>query len=226
MAAVQVDFLLAGILDSGIPLASGKVYTYEAGTTTAKTCWTDKDKTTAAANPIVLDADGRAEVYADGCYKFIIKTSADVTVDTYDGCSYPQDSGTMDSTVETDEEVSGKTFEYAVGETVAYGNILYFNGTDGEYKKADADASTTMPAVVMATEAGADGETITLLYEGFAIDESWTWTPGGILYASTTPGGMTQTAPSGTGDQVQAVGYALTATKIFFQPNLVLVEIT
>jgi hypothetical protein len=225
MATAQIDFLLAGVMDGGAPLASGKVYTYAAGTTTAKTCWTDKDKTAEATNPIVLDADGRAEVYADGVYKLVIKTSADVTVDTFDGVKYPSDPGIITTNITVNETASGYEFEYAVGETVAFGEILYFNGTDGEYKLADADASTTMPAVVIALEAGDDGDTIDLLHEGFVRDDSWTWTPGGILYASTTPGAMTHTAPSGSGDQVQALGYALTAKKIYFKPNLVLVEV-
>jgi hypothetical protein len=225
MATAQIDFLLAGIQHGGEPLSGGKVYTYSAGTTTEKTCWTDKDKTAEATNPIVLDADGRAEVYADGVYKLVIKTSADVTVDTFDGVKYPQYPTVIDPTLATDHTYSGYTFEYAVGETVAFGNVLYLDATALEYKKADADASTSMPAVVMAMEAGDDGDTIDLLYEGFVRDDSWTWTPGGILYASTTPGAMTHTAPSGSGDQVQALGYALTAKKIYFKPNLVLVEV-
>jgi len=226
MATAQIDFLLAGVMDGGAPLASGKVYTYSAGTTTAKTCWTDKDKTAEATNPIVLDADGRAEVYADGVYKLVIKTSADVTVDTFDGVKYPQYPTVIDPTLAVDHTYSGYTFEYAVGETVTFGQVLYMDATALEYKKTDADASTTMPAVVMAMEGGADGETITLLHEGFVRDDSWNWTVGGIIYASTTPGAMTQTAPSGSGDQVQALGYAITADKMFFKPNLVLVEIT
>jgi hypothetical protein len=36
---------------------------------------------------------------------------------------------------------------------------------------------------------------------------------------------MTQTAPSGSGEQVVAVGWALSADTIYFKPSLVLVEV-
>lgn len=89
MAAEQVDMLLAGLVtSSGAPLASGKVYTYVAGTSTETSLYTAQDKSAVATNPIVLDSLGRATVYGDGTYKFVVKTSADVTVSTHDNLSY------------------------------------------------------------------------------------------------------------------------------------------
>lgn len=83
--AEALDFLISGFTDnSGNPLDGGKVYTYSAGTTTNKTTWTDSSKSSAAANPIVLDSNGRAQIYGDGNYKFVVKTSADVTLYTFD----------------------------------------------------------------------------------------------------------------------------------------------
>lgn len=83
--ALLVDFILTGLVDStGELLASGKVYSYEAGTTTPKTLYTTVTKSSTAANPVVLDSLGKAQVYGDGAYKFVIKTSADVLVATYD----------------------------------------------------------------------------------------------------------------------------------------------
>lgn len=83
--SVVVDMLLSGLIDaSGNPLSGGKVYTYAAGTTTDKTCWTDHLKQTPAANPVELDSLGQAQIYADGSYKFVIHTSADVLFDTID----------------------------------------------------------------------------------------------------------------------------------------------
>jgi hypothetical protein len=85
MGAGQVEFLKSGVVDSsGDPLASGKVYFYEPGTTTAKTVWTDQAQTAAASSPVVLDARGAAEIFAEGLYDIKIDTSADVNVDTYD----------------------------------------------------------------------------------------------------------------------------------------------
>ena len=67
---------------NGDPLSGGLVYTYAAGTTTAKATYQEDD--TENANPVVLDSTGRAEIYGTGYYKFILKTSAGVTIWTLD----------------------------------------------------------------------------------------------------------------------------------------------
>lgn len=70
--------------DNGNPLSGGLLYTYEAGTTTPQTTYTDSNGNVANANPIVLDAAGRVpyQVWLTGAatYKFILKTSTGVTV--------------------------------------------------------------------------------------------------------------------------------------------------
>ena len=84
-AAVPLNNLWSGLTDtSGQMLSGGKVYTYAAGTTTAKTTWIDSSKGTAAPNPIVLDAYGRATAYFDGNYKLVVQDSAGVTQYTID----------------------------------------------------------------------------------------------------------------------------------------------
>jgi microcystin-dependent protein len=55
--------------ENGKPLSSGKVYFYNPGTTTAKTTWQDINKSVANANPVVLDAGGRALIWGDGTYR-------------------------------------------------------------------------------------------------------------------------------------------------------------
>lgn len=66
--------------DNGDPLSGGKLYTYISGTTTAKSTYTDATLSTANANPVVLDSRGEAEVYGEGRYKFVLKTSAGTTI--------------------------------------------------------------------------------------------------------------------------------------------------
>lgn len=90
LKAVQIELLLAGVRDptTGLPVSGAKIYTYAAGTTTNKTTWTDRAKTTPAANPIITGSDGKAQIYADGIYKFIIKTSTDTTLYTYDNLAF------------------------------------------------------------------------------------------------------------------------------------------
>ena len=124
----------------------------------------------------------------------------------------------------SDHTGSGIVVTDTVGEAVAVGDLLYMK-SDGKWYKADADAATTMPAAGLAMEAkDADADCKILLF-GFFRDDSWTWTVGGILYVSCTPGPPTQTAPSGTGDQVQVVGIAITATILLFNPSYELVEV-
>lgn len=87
--AVQIETLANGLFDNnGQPLSGGKVYTYNAGTTTPKLTWTDQLKAVASANPIILDSNGRALVFGDGVYKLVATTSADVAVFTEDNLQY------------------------------------------------------------------------------------------------------------------------------------------
>lgn len=71
---------------NGNPLSGGKVYTYQAGTTTPQATYTDSTLGTPNANPVVLDADGYAAIWLSQAlsYKFVVKTSADVTLFTTD----------------------------------------------------------------------------------------------------------------------------------------------
>lgn len=76
--------------NSGNPLSGGKLYTYAAGTTTPTPTYTSSNGSTAHSNPIVLDAAGRVpaggEIWlTDGInYKFVLKTSTDTLIATYD----------------------------------------------------------------------------------------------------------------------------------------------
>lgn len=88
---IQVELLLSGVMDDGdVALAGGKVYTYAAGTLTNKTTWTDRDKTTPAANPVILDAAGKAQIFANGVYKFVITDANDVPIRTLDNLEFGQ----------------------------------------------------------------------------------------------------------------------------------------
>jgi hypothetical protein len=75
--------------NNGNPLSGGKIYTYEAGTTTPLSTYTSSTGNTAHTNPIVLDAAGRVPggeiwVVTTTLYKFVLKTSTEVLIATYD----------------------------------------------------------------------------------------------------------------------------------------------
>lgn len=81
--------------DNGDPLAGGKVYTYSAGTTNDKVTYTDQGGGTANANPVILDAAGRASIWlgTSGSYKFVVKDANDVTISTTDNITAFQTTG-------------------------------------------------------------------------------------------------------------------------------------
>jgi hypothetical protein len=91
--------------------------------------------------------------------------------------------------------------------------------------KADADASATVPVVAMAGAAILADAAGAFILNGFVRDNAWSWTVGGLIYASTTSGGLTQTKPSGSGDQVQIVGWAKASNIMYFNPSLDVLEI-
>jgi len=107
--------------------------------------------------------------------------------------------------------------------SVGVGGLLYMK-SNGNLAEADADSATTVPGVFLAVDSGT-GSNKRMLVKGIFRLNSWSWTPGQILYASPTAGGITATRPSTTGQQVQVVGIALTSNIIFFDPQLVIVEI-
>lgn len=89
--------LFAGIgaqffTNTGTPLTGGKIYSYLAGTTTPIATYTTESATTAHTNPIILDSAGRVpsggEIWLkEGdttYYKFLLKTSDEVLIATYD----------------------------------------------------------------------------------------------------------------------------------------------
>ena len=75
--------------NNGNPLLAGKLFTYVAGTTTNQATYTSSSGVTPHTNPIILDAGGRVpggEIWltASAAYKFVLYTSNDVLIGTYD----------------------------------------------------------------------------------------------------------------------------------------------
>ena len=74
---------------NGVPLTGGKIYTYEAGSSTPAATYTSYTGVANHTNPIILDSAGRVPggqlwVNADLNYKFILKNSADASIASYD----------------------------------------------------------------------------------------------------------------------------------------------
>jgi len=75
---------------NGDPLVGGKVYTYEAGTTTPLTTYTDNTGASANPNPVILNARGEASIWLGaGIYKFRLTDADDVELWTVDYIAAP-----------------------------------------------------------------------------------------------------------------------------------------
>ena len=75
--------------NSGNVLTGGKLYTYQAGTTTPQASYTTSAGNVARTNPVVLNAAGRVpdsgEIWITSqAYKFVLETSTGVLIATYD----------------------------------------------------------------------------------------------------------------------------------------------
>lgn len=95
--------------DNGLVLSGGLLYSYAAGSTTPLGTYSnaDLDPTHANANPVVLDAAGRALVFlANLAYKLVLKTSAGATIWTVDNIQSNQFTGIVLATVTSNHVLS------------------------------------------------------------------------------------------------------------------------
>lgn len=121
----------------------------------------------------------------------------------------------VDGTPASDDTWGGRGITGVnAGATIAQWEAVYM-GSGGEWLLADATDDTAAPMRGLAAAAGTDNNPMTVVTEGVIRNDAWNWTIGGMLYLSTTAGGLTQTAPSSAGEIVQQVGFAITADVIY-----------
>jgi hypothetical protein len=184
------------------------------------------DNLDATTDPTVDDDDTAG--YCEGS-NWLNKTlgKAFICMDNTTGAAvWKQTSYALDSDEGlSDTEYTGLIVEKTVGEDVAFKDVLYLK-SDSKFWKGDADAEATADGMcVMACEtilADAVGKVMII---GFFRDDSDNWTVGGKFFISTTPGGPTQTEPSGSGDIVRIIGHATHADRGFFNPDNSYVEV-
>ena len=125
------------------------------------------------------------------------------------------------------QDFIGMAIEGTAGESLLIGEVVYIS-SDGKYYKSDADSFSTMPVVALVLGDISVDTTGNLLLDGYFRYDSWSgWTIGGnnSIFASTDSGGITQTIPSGSGDQVQVIGYPVASKIIRFDPDSTVLEI-
>lgn len=104
------------------------------------------------------------------------------------------------------------------GETVAAGQLIYFDLTDNEWKLTDADTAATVENVLLgiAQGAGTNGNAITggVLLQGVDDNQSGL-TEGDVYYAGNTAGAIANSA----GTVEITVGLGKSATELYFNPR-------
>ena len=119
---------------------------------------------------------------------------------------------------------SGLSMKFTAAESFSFGGVGRINSNGTVSGAINTTINTASGLVLCTLDSVYAGYTVEWLVYGVANSPYWSWTTGGIIYLSTN-GTMTQTVPTGTDVAVQILGIALSPTKIFFNPQLVQVEL-
>ena len=150
----------------------------------------------------------------------IFKALSDRTVKFFEKIFTPFEI-VLDSLVGSDERASGfSTEDIVAGEDIDKFELLVLDSS-GEFVLADADdAATSTSMMAVALESASSSSALNVALAGsFVRDDTWNWASSTILYASTTAGVITDTAPTGTDDVVRVIGYATSPDVIYFNPS-------
>lgn len=115
------------------------------------------------------------------------------------------------------------------GQTAAvnlvFGNLAFLNG-DGKYDKTDATAIGTTEGELIISLATIDADASGKVFkEGYLRDDDFAFTVGAVLYVGEADGVITETKPVDVGDCVRKIGFAHSATIIYFRPGNTVIEI-
>jgi hypothetical protein len=129
---------LSGLRFDGAALALGLVYFYEPGTTTDRAVYINRNKSSTAANPYTLDANGQAEIFLDGIYDILVKTAAGVTKASWEGYEGSSTDSALNALIEVDTSAgdvvktlptSSSFVQYV--KTTNDANVVTFTTSDG-----------------------------------------------------------------------------------------------
>ncbi len=123
-------------------------------------------------------------------------------------------SGKIDTTM-MPTGVGADTASITASEALSAGDLVNIHDSSGA-KARKADATTSgKEAHGFVLSSVSNGASATVYFEG--SNTSVTSLTPGVYYLSTTAGGVTATAPSSSGNVVQRVGFATSATALNFQ---------
>lgn len=132
---------------------------------------------------------------------------------------------------------SGVVGNILISSTVKPGDVLTYDSTSEAYIPADAASAINCQAMAVEDVTVAEDSTAyaKVLFMGYVHNEAWEFDIGASVYAAEVDdtegseveaGSITKTAPVTVGSFVQHLGFALSATAMFFNPVAAGVEVT
>lgn len=130
----------------------------------------------------------------------------------------------LPSSLSADGKYAGIAEAGTLGETIAFGDIVYFKASDSRWWRAQANADATSGAVKLGccVLAGAAAAASIILLQGkVRADANFpAMTIGAPLYISGSSAGDVVTAQPTTTDYIiRIVGFANTADELYFRPS-------
>jgi len=112
---------------------------------------------------------------------------------------------------------------FTAGEVCNVGDVCYFK-SDGKMWQTDADAEASSGGLLsICTEDIAADASGDFLLRGYYVTSGLT--TASTYFLSTTKGAWTTTQPSGNTDIVRVIGYALSTTELYFDPDKSYVQV-
>lgn len=206
--------------NDGEPLSGGFVYTYVAGTTTPKATFTDSTGNTQNANPVELDSSGRASIWIEGSYKFVVTDSNNAEISTTDNVtafsaqietnegffqSFSGDGSTtafvLSDNLGTDEKALMVFINKGLQQCATNGNFTTDTGwTKGSGWTIGAGVATATGAISTAIEQNAG---VTLIHgQSYTVTMTITRSAGSL---TASVGGTAGTARSSSGTYVETI---------------------
>jgi hypothetical protein len=108
-------------------------------------------------------------------------------------------------------------------EALAAGDLVNVWSSSGAFRVRKADATSSGKEAHGFVRAAVSSGANATVYPPSSTNDQVSGLSPGTQYLSTTPGAATATPPSGSGNVVQRVGFAGSATALNFQPSLPIV---
>lgn len=177
---------------NGDPIVGGKIWTYQAGTSTPAVTYTGSDGLTPQANPIILNSSGlpASPIWLQGglAYKFVFTDANDVqtrpTVDNITGINDPAVSATLDEWAlftGAPSYVNATSFTLGGDQT----NIFQINR-----RVKTTNTGGTVYSTVTNSAFGGGATTVTLLNDSGSLDVGLSQVSFGLISASNTSAPM------------------------------------